>query len=183
MPSIRSGLVGVIACAAGACASSNTAEPSPEAASPNPSPATSSSTSQLAWSGSLQPMQERTGYAAPTKQHKTYGTVRLEPTARDLNRTKVSIVVSTSLQEPASLTWAVLPGRCGSPTMPMVGYEHFPVIEVGTNGRGQLNAELPMALPYDGSFHVNIYGSGQSQPGTARLENVLTCANLRRGGS
>ncbi|HJU68488.1 MAG TPA: hypothetical protein VJ650_09575 [Gemmatimonadaceae bacterium] len=123
-------------------------------------------------------MQERTGYAAPTKQQKTYGTVRLQPTARDLNRTSVSIVVSTSGQDAGSLRWAILPGRCGASTLPLTGYEHFPMIEVGTNGRGQLNTEIPVAMPYDGSFHVNIYNASGGG-----LENVLTCANLRRGSS
>jgi hypothetical protein len=126
-------------------------------------------------------MQERTGYAAPTKQQKTYGTVRVEPTAGDLNRSKVSIIVSTSLQEPSALRWAILPGRCGASTLPIVGFEHFPIIEVGTNGRGQLNTEIPVGLPYEGSFHVNVYGGGNQSGG--RLENVLTCANLRRGNS
>lgn len=181
MPSIRSGLVGIIACAAGACASSNTAAPAEEAASPKPNEAASSSASQLVWSGSLQPMQERTGYAAPTKQQKTYGTVRLQPTARDLNRTAVSIVVSTSGQDASSLRWAILPGRCGASTLPLIGYDQFPIIEVGTNGRGQLNTEVQLAMPYDGAFHVNVYSSGGGQAGG--LENVLTCANLRRGGS
>jgi hypothetical protein len=181
MPSIRSGLVGIIACAAGACASSNTAAPAGDAASPKPNEAASSSASQLVWSGSLQPMQERTGYAAPTKQQKTYGTVRLQPTARDLNRTTVSIVVSTSGQDASALRWAILPGRCGASTLPIMGYDQFPIIEVGTNGRGQLNTEIQLGMPYDGSFHVNVYGGGHGQ--SAGLENVLTCANLRRGGS
>jgi len=183
MPSIRSGLVGIIACTAGACASSNTEASAGDAASPKPAESTSSSAGQLVWSGSLQPMQERTGYAVPTKQQKTYGTVRLQPTSRDLNRTSVSIVVSTSGQDASALRWAILPGRCGAATLPLAGYEHFPIIEVGTNGRGQLNTEIPLAMPYDGSFHVNIYGGGQNPAGGGGLENVLTCANLKRGGS
>lgn len=183
MPFIRSGLVGIIACASAACASSNTEAAAGEAATPKPSEAPSQTVNQLVWSGALQPMQEKTGYAAPTKQQKTYGTVRLQPTARDINRTLVNIVVSTSGQDAGSLRWAILPGRCGGATLPIVGYEHFPIIEVGTNGRGQLNTEIPLAMPYDGSFHVNIYGGGQSPSGGGGLENVLTCANLRRGGS
>lgn len=181
MPSVRVGLVGLILCGTG-CASSNTAATTETATAAPAEDSKSSASRQIAWSGSLQPMQERTGYAAPTKQQKAYGTVRLEPTARDLNRTAVSIVISTPIQEPTMLRWAIVPGRCGSAALPVVGYEQFPMLEVGTNGRGQLNVELPLALPYDGVFHVAVYRGDQSQPGSARLQDVLTCANLKRGG-
>lgn len=167
MATLRSGLLGITLCAVGACASSRTAET--VQASPN--------ADQLVWTGSLQPTQERTGAAVPTKQQKAYGTVRLQPTARDLDRTSVSIVVSTPLQEPGELRWAIVPGRCGSGALPLVGYEHFPIIEVAANGRGQLTTEIPLAMPYDGTFHLNVYA------GRVQLDNVLTCANLRREGN
>jgi hypothetical protein len=166
---MRSGLIGITLCATSACASSNTADAARESQT--------GGGGQLVWTGSLQPTQERTGAAVPTKQQKAYGTVRLQPTSRDLNRTSVSIVISTPLQEPSELRWAIVPGRCGSGALPMVGHEHFPVLEVSSNGRGQLTTEIPFAMPYDGSYHVNVYR------GTVQMENVLTCANLRRAGS
>ena len=167
MQPLRAGLLGITLCAASACASSKTAEPVRESVSAD----------QLVWTGSLQPTQERTGDLAPTKQHKAYGTVRLRPTASDLNRTAVEIVVSTPLQEPAELRWAILPGRCGAGTLPLLGFEQFPILEVSSNGRGQLSTEIPFAMPYDGTFHVNLYWRG------VQLDNVLTCANLRRGSN
>jgi hypothetical protein len=182
MRSIRAGLVGLIVCGTGACASPGAGAKTGETTAPAAERPQPSAAEQIAWSGSLQPMQERTGYAAPTKQQKAYGTVRLEPTARDLNRTAVSIVISTAIQEPTMLRWAIVPGRCGSSALPIVGYEQFPMLEVGTNGRGQLNVELPLALPYDGVFHVAVYRGDQSQHGSGRLQDVLTCANLKRGG-
>jgi hypothetical protein len=157
--------------AASACASSRPT-PQPEA----------SGAAQLVWTGSLQPTQERSGAVVPTKQQKAYGTVRLQPTPRDLNRTSVSITISTPIQEPTELRWAIVPGRCGAGALPLVGYEQFPVLEVGANGRGQLTAEIPFAMPYDGSYHVNVY-MARTQSGPGDLQNVLTCANLRRGGS
>lgn len=172
MPSLRPGLIGITLCATSACASSNTGSTT---ATPRESQAPSAN--QLVWTGSLQPTQERTGAAAPTKQQKAYGTVRFQPTARDLNRTSVSITISTPLQEPTELRWAIVPGRCGSGALPLGGYEHFPILEVSSNGRGQLTTEIQFAMPYDGSYHVNVYR------GTIQMENVLTCANLRRGGT
>lgn len=85
------------------------------------------------------------------------------------------ISLSTSLQNSTSLNWAVLTGRCGSGSLPILGVEQFPVIDVGTNGRGQLNGEMALALPASGAFHLNVYWSGGRQ-----LNDVMTCANLRR---
>ncbi|MGQ0715438.1 MAG: hypothetical protein ACT4PJ_17200 [Gemmatimonadaceae bacterium] len=180
MRHLRYVILGSTLGAAVACASAPPAtgdEPAADVAA-----AGSSRPDELVWSGSLQPTQERTGTVAPTKQNKAYGTVRLRPTPRDLNRTAVNIVISTPLQEPSALRWALLPGRCGAASLPVMGYELFPIVEVGTNGRGELTAEIPFTLPYDGSFHVNVYWGDRSQPGSARLQSVLTCANLRRSG-
>ena len=162
---LRSGSLWIALYFVSACASAKTSQPTN----------TPSNANELVWTGSLQPTQERTGEAAPTKQQKAYGTVRLQPTARDLNRTSVSIVISTPLQEPSELRWAIVPGRCGSGALPLIGYEHFPLLEVSSNGRGQLTTEIPLTMPYDGAFHLNVYA------GRVQLENVLTCANLRRG--
>ncbi len=125
------------------------------------------------WSGSLQPMQQRTGGLGPTGQNKTFGTATL--TSKGSDRTEVMISLSTSLQNSTSLNWAVLTGRCGSGSLPILGVEQFPVIDVGTNGRGQLNGEMALALPASGAFHLNVYWSGGRQ-----LNDVMTCANLRR---
>jgi hypothetical protein len=84
--------------------------------------------------------------------------------------------VTTSIQETAALRWAVLPGRCGSPAIPLLGHEQFPPLEMGSAGRGQIAIDLPMELPQSGNYHVNVYSGGRE------LENVVTCANLRRGG-
>lgn len=138
-------------------------------------PSSSVATGQPArWTGSLQPMQQRSGGLGPTGQNKAFGTVNL--ISKGAERTAISISVSTPLQNSASLNWAILPGRCGAGTLPLVGIERFPVIDVGTNGRGQLEAEMSLGLPDQGAFHINIYWAGGQQ-----LSDVMTCANLRRG--
>lgn len=126
------------------------------------------------WTGSFQATQERTGVLAPTRLQQASGTVRLRPSVRDPQRTSVSLVVSTPVQEPTSLRWAVLPGRCGAGSLPLLGFDQFPPLDVGSNGRGQLDVEIPLALPQSGSYHVNVYHRG------TQLDNVLTCATLRR---
>jgi hypothetical protein len=146
-----------------------------------PGCATSSSTSDDAarapvsgWTGSFQATQERTGVLAPTRLQQASGTVRLRQSARDSQRTTVSLVVSTALQEPTSLRWALLPDRCGAGSLPLLGFEQFPPLDVSSSGRGQLEVDIPLPLPQSGSYHVNVYSGG------VQLDNVLTCATLRR---
>jgi|SRR5687768_9184253 len=158
-----------------ACASST---PVAETGTPAPAatPAASASTSGdvVRWSGSLQPREARTGGLGPTGQAKAFGNVTL--VSRGPERMAVEISLSTPLSGSTSLSWALIPGRCGSAAMPIVGFERFPVIEVSNNGRGQLNTEMALALPTSGSYHVNIYW-----PGGQQLSDVMTCGNLRKG--
>jgi len=109
----------------------------------------------------------------PTGQNKAFGTVKLS--SKGANRTAISISVSTPLSNAASLNWALLPGRCGAGSLPLVGVERFPVIEVGNNGRGQLEGDMSLELPQSGSYHVNIYWASGTQ-----ISDVMTCANLRK---
>lgn len=129
----------------------------------------------IRWTAQLQPTQQRTGMAAPTSQNKAYGSVFLAQIGPE--RTRVRLNVSTPLQGSGVLQWAIHSGRCGSGSLPIVGIERFPVVEIGTGGRGDLDAEMSLALPPGGSYHVNVYLGGQN------LNNVLTCGNMRREGT
>lgn len=128
----------------------------------------------IRWTATLQPTQQRTGMAAPTAQNKAYGSVYLAQIGP--SRTRVRLHVSTPIQSSRLLQWAIHTGRCGSGTLPIVGIERFQAIEIGTSGRGDLDAEMPLTMPESGTFHVNVYLGGQN------LNNVLTCGNLRREG-
>ena len=134
------------------------------------------STGPLRWTGNLQATQQRTGDLAPTQQQKATGTVSLMVSPRDSNRTLARLTVSAPVREAGSFPWAVLPGRCGSNALPLVGVEQFPQIEIGSNGRGEVQADVPMTLPSSGALHVNVYWRGQ------QLNDVMTCANLKREG-
>jgi hypothetical protein len=160
-------LMGLAACA--------TAKPVNDAGAPAPVSSTvATSQSRIRWSGSLQPSQQRTGGLGPTGQNKVFGNVTL--TSRGGERMGVGISLSTPLQTSTSIRWALLPGRCGTSSLPLAGMEQFPLIEVGTNGRGELNGEMPLALPESGAYHVNVYWEGQG----IQLSDVMSCANLRR---
>ncbi|HET9012555.1 MAG TPA: hypothetical protein VFN38_12110, partial [Gemmatimonadaceae bacterium] len=126
------------------------------------------------WSGSLQPTQQRSGALVVTGQNRVFGSVRLwAKRSGNLDRMHVTLTVAVPTASATSLRWAVLPERCGSGDLPLIGFEQFPLIEVSTNGRGQVEADLPLVLAPNSVYHVNVYSGGQ------QLENVLTCANLK----
>jgi len=126
------------------------------------------------WAGSLQPTQQRSGALVVTSQNRAFGTVSMrEVRAGNLARMHVALTVSVPPNVGSQLRWAVLPDRCGSGDLPLIGFDQFPLIDVGTNGRGQISADLPLELQPMGTYHVNIYSGGQ------QLDDVVTCANLK----
>ena len=135
-----------------------------------------SDTGPIRWTGSLQPTQQRTGQMAPTAQTKAFGTVTLSVSRRDPDHTRARITLSAPIQSATELRWAVLPGGCGAASIPLIGVEQFPVLEVGSNGRAELDMDVPLTLPRSGRYHVNVYWRGQ------QVTDVMTCANLRREG-
>jgi hypothetical protein len=130
----------------------------------------------MRWTGSLQPTQGRSAEVQVTQQHKASGTLSIEmPATRTNNMQRAKVTMSIALPELAGnqLRWAVLPDRCGSGDLPMIGFEQFPLLEVGSNGRADLKADLPLELVANNSYHVNVYLSGQ------QLTDVFACGNLR----
>ncbi len=110
----------------------------------------------------------------PRSQSRAFGTVTLEALPGG-SRSRARITVSGSAQS-VSLPWAILPGQCGTGSLPLMNVNSFQVIEVGSNGRGDLTTEIPLMLPTEGSYHVNVYW-----PGGQQIDEVMTCANLKRG--
>lgn len=159
-------------CASSASQSTNT-EPAPSAAVGGAGGAAA-----VRWSGSFTPTQQRSGDMGGSDRARTYGNVTLEMAASDRNRSRIrmSLTVPATANNTA-LPWAIHSGRCGSGSVPVMAVNLFPPMEVGSNGRAEINTELAFATPATGSFHVNVYW-----PGGSTLENVMTCSNLRRDG-
>lgn len=125
------------------------------------------------WAGNFQPTQQRTGGIQVTGQNRAFGTVTMTKAEGRLERMRVSLVVAVPTNVSTQLRWALLPGRCGSGSLPLIGFDQFPLLEVSTNGRAQLETDLPLVLSANSSYHVNAYVGG------SQLDNVVTCANLR----
>lgn len=125
------------------------------------------------FTGALQPTQQRSGALVVTGQVKAFGTVTIAPTrGGNLERMHVTLVVTVPGAN-SSLRWAVLPQRCGSGDLPIIGFDQFPLMDVSTSGRAQVEADLPLPLTPNNAYHVNVYSGGQ------QLDDVVTCANLK----
>ncbi len=126
----------------------------------------------LQWTGRFQSQLQRSGEVSPRGQVSAEGNITLMETRNE--RVRVTIRLSAPRQQSTSLRWAVLSGQCGSASMPVLSYQQFPMIEMGSNGRGQLDVELPLTLEVTTTYHANIYmGSGN------QLSDLVSCANLR----
>lgn len=143
---------------------------------PPPPPAEATASSPVRWTATLPPTRSRSESAmAPSELTKAYGSVTLTAADGSPTRSHVKLSVTAPVQS-QSLRWAILPGPCGANTLPLIGFEAFPVIEVGATGRGSLDADLPIALPSQGEYHVNVYFQGQ------QISDVMTCGALRLAG-
>lgn len=160
---------------AGACAST----PTPEDASTAASPAAMEAAGTIArfnLTGTLQPTRTRPStVTSGSERNRVFGTVELTATADDPRRTRARVMVNMPARSPVQASWAIVPGRCGANALPVSGYEVYPLIEVNNTGRGQIDVMVPVSLPVDGAYHVNIYIGGID------LDDVVSCANLRRG--
>jgi len=129
--------------------------------------------SPIRWQAMLQATHQRTAIVAPMIRNRTTGTIFIAQAGAE--RARVRLAVSTTRHDGSPLQWAIVPGRCGSNMMPITSVERFPILDIGADGRGELDMELALTMPATGQFHVNVYRGG------TQLNNVLTCGNLTRG--
>jgi hypothetical protein len=148
------------------------------AASSAPSTSRTNNAALLRWTGSFTQAQQQTGELAPRSTNKAYGNISLTRPRDDQSSVHAKITLSTPLAESRLLHWAVLDGSCGSSTLPLLAIEQFPQLNITNNGRGQLDADLPLTLVPTGSYHVNVYWTTGHDQG-----DVMTCANVRLEGA
>lgn len=122
------------------------------------------------WQAYLKATHQRSGRLVTTVQNKATGSFFMSQAGHD--RVRIRLTVSTSYHDGSDLNWAILPGRCGSNMMPIAPVEQFPIIEVSSNGRGEVDRVLPLTIANTGQYHVNVYRGG------TQLEHVLTCGNI-----
>jgi hypothetical protein len=156
--------LGVIACAK---------TPAVETA-PSPSASVSSSGNVVvSWSGNISAVQESNSDVRQSARGNGYGNAQLTP-GESPSSTRINVNYTSAGTSDRYLNWAVLPGRCGAGSLPLLPISNFPELTVGGDGRSQVNVVLPFEFPIRGDFHINIYHERQQT-----LDQVVACGNLR----
>lgn len=137
---------------------------------------TNSGSAPSSWSGNISAVVESNSDVRQSSRGNGYGTAQMTRGA-NASTTSVNITYSSGGSSDRYLNWAVLPGRCGSGSLPVIPISNFPELQVGGDGRAQVTAELPFELPVRGDYHINIYHERQQT-----LDQVVACANLRPSG-
>jgi hypothetical protein len=124
------------------------------------------------WSGRIASVLQNRGDVAQSTRDNSYGSASWtrgdSPTLSTVNLT------FTYAGTERDLSWALIGGSCGMSAPPLIPMTNFPELNIGSSGRAQLTATLPIDLPSSGAYHVDIY---KSRSGGA--ENLVGCGNLR----
>lgn len=145
---------------------------------PAPSGAVTSAVSTgnvASWSGNISAVVESNSDVRQSTRGNGYGNAQLtRGDAANSTRINVQYSAGGSNSTDRYLNWAVLPGRCGSGSLPVMPISNFPELTVGGDGRAQVSVELPFEFPTRGDYHINIYHERQQT-----LDQVVACGNLR----
>lgn len=137
----------------------------------------------MRWTGTLQPTKQYAGVGRQAARHAVHGRVRLTPSAVDTERTHVALSLSAPGHTASTLRWAVVPGRCGSSALPLLAYDQFPLLDVGSASNAQMEIVLPLRLEPGTAYHVNVYVVERAPERRQRLltqpQLVVSCANVR----
>ncbi len=144
---------------------------------PSPSVSASDAASGSArWTANIQSVTQNRGAVAQTTRDRSYGsatwTLGAGPSLTTMN------LIFTYTGTERALAWAILPGSCGTPALPVVPMSSFPELNVGGGGRAQVTTSLPLELPSTGTYHIDVYRDRRG--GTDAL---VACGNLRFSNS
>ena len=138
-----------------------------------PSGSISTSDNVASWSGNISAVVESNSDVRQSSRGNGYGNAQL--TRGDAaNSTRINVNYTSAGTSDRYLNWAILPGRCGAGSLPVMPISNFPELTVGGDGRSQVNVELPFEFPMHGDYHINIYHERQQT-----LDQVVACGNLR----
>ncbi len=143
-----------------------------------PTPSASASAGGAAgarWTANIQSVTQSRGEVVQTTRDRSYGNATwMHGAAPSLSN--IDLVFTYTGQE-RTLSWAILPGSCGTPALPVIPMSNFPEMNVGGGGRAQVTASLPIVLPEGGTYHIDVYRDRRG--GTDAL---IACGNMRYAG-
>lgn len=174
---IRHGSVVALAIALAGCASSGSTAATPSTPTSNrPSTEAQAATGAiplqgLQWTGKFRPSQAISGTTSGRAD--VNGNIRLTAAGATLTEVSLSFTTAGGYRSSTLMNWGIAAGDCGSNTLPLLPVASFGQITVGDN-RGDLDGQVPMALPTSGRYHANLYMSSGLDEG-----DVLSCASLQ----
>ena len=152
---------------------SGCAKSTPVESAPAPSVSTAGGASASSrWSANIQSVTQNTGAVQQTTRDRSYGTATWTHGAA-ASLSNVNLVFTYTGSE-RTLAWAILPGSCATPALPVIPMSSFPELNVGGGGRAQVTTSLPLELPSTGTYHIDIY---RDRRGGA--DALIACGNLR----
>jgi hypothetical protein len=138
-----------------------------------PSPSGSVAVSENSrWTANIQSVTQSRGDVAQATRDRSYGS--LTWAHGDMSSLSTVNLVFTYAGQERFLSWAIVAGSCGTPSLPIIPLSNFPEINIGGGGRGQITASLPVELPTNGVYHVDIYRSRQQG-----ADALVACGNLK----
>ena len=148
------------------------AKTTPVEGAPNPDASSGTAGSGARWSANIQSVTQNTGAVQQTSRDRSYGSATWTVGAAQ-SLSNINLVFTYTGQERA-LAWAILPGSCGNPALPVLPMSNFPELNVGGGGRAQVTTSMPIALPANGTYHIDIYRDRRGGQ-----DALIACGNLR----
>ena len=124
------------------------------------------------WTARIASVTQNRADVAQSTRDNSYGSAEWTqgagPTLSSVN------LVFTYAGAERDLTWALISGSCGVAALPLIPLSNFPELSVGSSGRAQVTATLPIDLPTTGTYHIDVYRDRSGGP-----ESLVACGNLR----
>jgi hypothetical protein len=124
------------------------------------------------WSGRISSVTQNRADIAQSTRDNSYG--QADWTPGDGPTLSTVNLVFTYAGTERELSWALVAGSCGVAALPLIPLSNFPELSIGSGGRGQVTASLPIDLPSTGAYHIDIYRDRSGGP-----ESLVGCGNLR----
>ena len=157
---------------AGALALTACAHTVPVEGGATPASSVSTSTGGGRWTARIASVTQNRGDVAQSTRDKSYGSADwirgASPTLSTVNLT------FTYAGQERDLNWALIAGSCGMAALPLIPLANFPELNIGSGGRAQVTASLPIDLPQSGTYHVDIYRDRSGDP-----TSLVGCGNFK----
>jgi hypothetical protein len=125
------------------------------------------------WSGNIRTSLVTVSNSGNAEQTRYSGKVDVAPSENGREGVMKLEVRLSSNKGSEALEWAMSPGRCGSPLLPLVPPSEVPPLEVRPGGDADLRYEGPLNMTANGTYHFDVLRNGHSQA------NIVACADVK----